>query len=218
MTRPPLPLALSAALLLGAPLAGCGGGDDVSDAEIEETGEPGVFGRMQEVTDAVEQMQEAAERGPAEPVNFRELRALLPEALDGMERTEAEGATQGMGGFSVSQAEATYETADGASEIDLSILDYGAVPTLGMMAPWALVDVDRETSTGYERTVRMGENKGLRKYDTETQDGEFSLVVADRFVVQVDGDNVTDEQIEAALRAVDLGALEGMRDVGRSSS
>lgn len=212
MTRLPLPLALCAALL-GAPLAGCGG-DDISDAEIEETGEPGLFGRAQEMAGAVERMQEAAERAPTEPVNFRDLRELLPETLDGMERTEAEGATQGMGGFTVSQAEATYEAEDGA-EIDVSILDYGAVPALGMMAPWAMMDVDRETSTGYERTIRMGENKGFRKYDTASERGEFNLVVADRFVVQVEGSGVSDDRIEAALRAVDLGALEDMRDVGR---
>lgn len=201
--------------LVALPLAGCGG--DASSDEIEDTGESGVFGQLQNMTEAVEEMQEAAEREPAEPVNFRDLRDTLPESLRGMERTEVEGATQGAMGFTISQADATYETPEGDADIDISVMDYGAVPAFGMMGAfaWASAEIDRETQTGYEKTIRMGENKGYREYDTETQDGQFSLFVAERFVVQVDGNNVTDDQIEAALRAVDLDALEGMRDVGR---
>ncbi|MEM1118328.1 MAG: transposase [Bacteroidota bacterium] len=202
--------------LIALPLAGCGG-DDASSEDIEDTGESGIFGQLQNMAEAAEEMQAAAERPPAEPVNFRELRETLPEALDGMERTNAEGATQGTMGFTISEAEATYETAEGEAEIDISVMDYGAVPTFGMMGAfaWAATEIDRETSTGYEKTIRMGENKGYREYDTERQSGQFSLFVAERFVVQVDGENVTDDQIEAALRAVDLDALEGMRDSGR---
>lgn len=209
MRRLPLLLALVA-----LPLAGCGG--DASSDDIEDTGESGVFGQLQNMERAVEEMQAAAEREPADPVNFRELRETLPEALSGMERTEAEGATQTTMGFSISEAEATYEVPEGNGRIDISVMDYGAVPALGMMGfAWTMTEIDRETSSGYEKTIRMGENKGFRKYDTEGQRGEFSLVIADRFIVQVDGRDVSDDQIEAALRAVDLDALEGMRDAGR---
>ena len=195
------------------PLAACGGGDDDFDGETEETGEPGMMGRLQEVQGAMEKMQEAAERPPAEPVNVRELRALLPESLDGMERTNAEGATQGAMGFSISEAEATYK---GDGEIDIKISDLGALPSLGMMGlGWTMADVDRETNSGYEPTLTLGGQRGYRKYDSETRDGEFSLAVAERFLVAVEGDNVDDDRIEAALRAVDLAALADMRDEGR---
>lgn len=201
--------------LLVFPLAACGGdAADAVDGEVEETGEPGVFGRVGELQDAAERMQEAAERAPAEPVNFRQLRDALPEDLDGMERTNVEGATQGAMGFSVSQAEATFE-GDGG-HIEISISDLGALPSMGLMGfGWTMADIDRETSTGYERTVTLGDNRGYREYDTATRDGEFSLAVAERFIVSVTGNDVDDAALEAALRAVDLRALAALRDEGR---
>ena len=211
-----LPL-LAALALVAAPLAGCGGSDDDYGGDVEDTGEPGLFGRAQEMAAAVEQMEEQANQAPAEPVDFRRLRDLLPESLAGLERTNAEGAKQGTMGFSVSEASADYGAGD--STVRVKITDMGAVPAMGMMgAAWTMTDVDRETDTGYEKTVRLGESKGYRTYDTDSRRGEFSLVVADRFLVNVTGRGVDDGDLEAALRAVDLGALAAMRDDGRQEA
>lgn len=208
-------LTLSLLTALTLPLTACGGDDSGDfDGDVEETGEPGMLGRVQEMQNAVEQMQEQAERPPAEPVNFRTLRDLLPDEAAGLAQTEVEGSTDGAMGFSISQVEATY--GEGESEIDVSIMDYGAIPSLGMMGlGWTMADIDRESGTTYERTVSFGGERGFRKYDSENRSGEFSLVVADRFVVQVEGDGVEDDDLEAALRAVDLSALSELRDEGR---
>lgn len=223
----PLSTAGRAALLtltLALPLAACGGDDaaPTSRDAIEDTGEPGLIGRARGMAAAAEQMQQAAERPPAEPVNFRVLRDLLPATLPGMERTSAEGATQGAMGFSISEAEATYTgtaTDDASPRIDIKITDGGALPSMAMMgAAWTMAEVDRETADGYEKTVTMGGNRGFRKYDTASRDGEFSLSVADRFLVVVTGTDVDDAAIEAALRTVDMGALNGMRDQGRPAA
>ena len=214
-----LPL-LAALALVAAPLAGCGGSDDDYGGEVEDTGEPGLFGRAQEMAAAVEQMEEKANQAPAEPVDFRRLRDLLPESLSsGLERTNIEGAKQGSMGFSVSEASADYAEPDGDASVEVKVTDMGAVPAMGMMgAAWTMTDVDRETATGYEKTVRLGESKGYRKYDADSRRGEFSLVVADRFLVNVTGSGVDDDQLEAALRAVDLSALAAMRDDGRQEA
>ena len=209
-----LPLAVALVLL---PLAGCGGSDDGYDGEVEETGAASVFGGARDMVAAVEEMEERAGQPPAEPVDFRRLRDLLPEALGTMGRTNAEGVKQGSMGFSVSEASADYGAGD--STVSVKITDMGAVPALGMMgAAWTMTDVDRETATGYEKTVRLGESKGYRKYDTDSRRGEFSLVVADRFLVEVTGRGVDDGDLEAALRTVDLAALAAMRDEGRQEA
>lgn len=208
-------------VLLALPLAACGGSSDdtSSDTEIEDTGEPSLFGRARGMAEAAEQMQAAAERPPADPVNFRVLRDLLPESLDGMERTDIEGASQGAMGFSISEAEATYKAPDEANRrIEIKISDFGALPSMAMMGmAWTMAEVDRESSTGYEKTVTMGGSRGFRKYNTERRSGEFSLAVADRFLVAVEGRNVDDAELERALRAVDLSALSDLRDEGRQA-
>ena len=207
-----LSLALLAILLL--PLAACGGDGGDFDGDVEETGEPGVLGRLGEMQSAVEKMQESAERAPAEPVNFRTLRELLPQEAVGLAQTNVEGSTDGAMGFSISQVEATY--GEGDAEIDLSILDYGAIPSMAMMGlGWTMADIDRESGSTYERTVTFGGERGYRTYDSERRSGEFNLLVADRFVVQVEGSGVDDDDLEAALRAVDLSGLADLRDEGR---
>ena len=132
-----------------------------------------------------------------------------------MEQGEVEGATDGAMGFSISRVTATYPGADG-EQIEIGIMDYGALPSMGMMGlGWTLADVDRESGSSYERTVTFGGERGYRTYDSEAREGEFSLSVADRFHVQVSGEGVDDEALEEALRAVDLSALADLRDEGR---
>ena len=210
-----MPYRLALAALLVFPLSACGGSDAESfDGEVEETGSPGVLGQLSGMKDAVDEMQAAADRPLAEPVNFRELRELLPAEIRGAERADVEGSTDGAMGFSVSQVAAAY--ASDGSEYDVKIMDYGALPSMGMMGlGWTMAQVDRESGSTYERTVTFGGQKGLRTYDSEARSGEFNLVVADRFLVEVTGTGVDDADLEAALRAVDLAALAAMKDAGR---
>ncbi len=212
----PIRLAFTFLAALTLPLAACGGDDGGDfDGDVEETGQPGVLGRVQEFQNAAEKIQESAERAPAEPVNFRTLRELLPASVGPMEQGEVEGSTDGAMGFSISQVEAAYPGPDGA-RIDVSIMDYGAIPSMAMMGlGWTMADIDREAGSTYERTVTFGGQRGYRSYDSDARSGEFSLVVADRFHVEVSGTGVSDDDLEAALRAVDLAGLAGLRDEGR---
>ena len=150
-----------------------------------------------------------------EPVDFRELKNLLPEDLSGMKRTSSEGQTSGAMGFTVSNAEARYESEEG-SNIKVSITDMGAVAGVAAMATyaWALAEIDRETESGYERTMTMGGHRGYEKYDRESKSGEMSLLVAGRFVVEVEGYAVSVDALKDALGKVDVGKLEGMKNVG----
>jgi len=208
---------LAFALALTFSLTACGGGgnDDDFDGDVEEASETGVLGRMGQMRDAMEQMQEQADRPPAEPINFRELREHLPAEIDGIAQGETEGSTDGFGGFSISKAGAEY-TADDNRKFDVTITDLGALPSAAMFGlGWTMADIDRESGTTSERTVTLGGNRGYRKYDAEARDGEFSLFVADRFHVQVKGSGVDEDAIEAALRSVDLAGLAARRDEGR---
>ena len=158
-----------------------------------------------------------AAAGPVakEPVDFRDLKALMPEDLSGMRRTSSDGEKAGAMGFIVSNAQARYEAEDGG-RITVKITDMGAVAGVAAMAgyAWAMAEIDRETESGYERTVTIGGHRGYEKYNREGKSGEVSLLVANRFVVEIDGDGITMEALKAAVDKVDLGKLESMKSVG----
>ncbi len=209
---------------LALSLTACGG-DDVSSDSVENTGGPKTgIGQAMEgmgaLKDMAEQMEEAANTAPAEPVNHRVLAEMLPEEAAGFAQTETSGETNSMGGaYSISERSATYQTEGEDGRIVLKVMDLGGLPSVAMFgAPWAMMDVDKETGTSYERTITYQDHRGYRKYDTERRGGELSVLVAGRYIVTVTGRDVEDEQMEEALQAVDTRRLEGMKDEGRPAS
>jgi hypothetical protein len=216
------PLLLVSALVL-LPLAGCGGGAD------EPAADEGPLSGLQRMGEAAERMGEAAEEmeraqreggTPAEPVDFRRLREMMPEEVAGLPRTNVEGAREGFSGMNVAHATARYEgpaDADGRTPyVELKVTDLGGVAMAAMMgAAWTMAEVDRESDRDYERTTRLDGHPAFEKYDRQDRSGDFQVLVADRFLVQATGAGVADDQLRDAVRAVDLGRLEGMRDEGR---
>lgn len=151
----------------------------------------------------------------AEAVDFRELKALLPDDLAGMKRSNAEGEKTSAMGFTISKAEARYEGDNNAS-VQITITDVGAMAGVAAMATyaWAAGTVDRETESSYEKSVTIEGYKGYEKYDRQSNSGEVQVLVAGRFVVEVDGNNMPMDGIKAALEKLDLGKLESMKNVG----
>jgi hypothetical protein len=150
-----------------------------------------------------------------EAVDFRELKALLPEELPGMRRTSAEGQKNSAMGFTLSTAEARYES-EGGGRIHLTITDAGAMAgmaAMGMYA-WAGVEIDQEDEDGYEKTTTLNGRRGYEKYNRSSNSGQVSLMVGGRFIVELDGDDVSMDDIKSALDRVDLDKLEGMKGVG----
>jgi hypothetical protein len=212
MTRPLLLIPF----LLAFPLAACGGNED------GPTADDGPLSGLQRMGEAAEEMERAQRDGrpPAEPVDFRQLREMLPEQVVGLARTSVEGAREGFGGMNVAHATAEYDgeaAADGqAPHLELKVTDLGGVAMAAMMgAAWTMAEVDRESERDYERTTRLSGHPAFEKYDREDRSGDFQVLVADRFLVQATGRGVTDDQLRDALRAVDFDRLEGMRDEGR---
>jgi hypothetical protein len=187
---------------------------------------------------ASKQMQEAAKSGTAnvgdamaamgaaisgaaaggkkvETVPYQELKALLPESLPGMKRTDASGERNSAMGMTISNAEGRYQSEDGKSAT-IKITDIGSMTGLaGMTAyAWARVDVDRESETGYEKTSTFNGYKSHEKYNKQSKYGEISVLVGDRFVVEVDGNDVDMDAIKATLGKVDLGKLNSMKGQG----
>ncbi len=152
-----------------------------------------------------------------EPVDFRQLTAILPASLPGRERTNAGGEKSRVMGMGTSQAQGEYRAEDGQSQIDITINDLGSVRGIGMFGfNWLMVDVDKATDQGYERTLKYEGNPAYEKFEqgSDWSRGQMSVFVADRFVVTVEGNGVSEAEIKDALGRVNLRRLEAMRDEG----
>ena len=61
---------------------------------------------------------------------------------------------------------------------------------------------------GYERTTLIDGHKAYEKYDGRSETGEISIIVEDRFIVNIKGDNIREKDLQTALRKLDLSGLE----------
>jgi hypothetical protein len=150
------------------------------------------------------------------PVDFRDLKALLPENLGSIKRTNIEGERTAAMGMNISTASADYADQENSQSIDLKITDLGSVSGISGLAAygWYMVDIDKETETGYEKTMTYKGYKGYEKFNNQYKSGELSLLVAKRFVVEANGNNVDMDQLKTALNLIDLGKLDSWKDFG----
>jgi hypothetical protein len=144
-----------------------------------------------------------------QPVDFHELKAMLPAALPGMQRSEASGQSGEAMGMKGSSAKAQYS--DGANaRISIEIVDLGSMSGLAALAGKFDPNVEKETDTGYERTRRVDGQLVHERYDRRAKNGEVGVIVASRFSVNVEGSGVDPTALAGALKAIDLSTLEAM--------
>ena len=171
--------------------------------------------------DAFQKLREAAGGGKVvQAVDFRELKPMLPETMDGMETDGVKGSQSRQMGVSTSKAEGVYR-ADGEQRqrLTIAISDMGTMSGLSSLAQrvQGFTESEVETSNSYERPTEVGGYKGrekFRSYDNGGSSGSVTFMVAERFQVEVDGRNVPMEKIKEAALAVNLSGLEGMKEKG----
>ena len=199
-------LILSLTLASAICLMSCGGNKE--DEEAKDEAKTGVEA-LQQLADKAKDM---GDKKTVDPVDFRDLKALLPETTANLKRTEATGEKTGAMGFTVSMAKGQY-SGEGDASISIEIVDTGGIAGMATMAmaAWTMADIDKETTTGYEKTTKIEGFKAFEKYDNEGKDGEINVLVADRFVVNVHGNNVTVDQMKESLKDIDLSKLTDLK-------
>jgi hypothetical protein len=148
--------------------------------------------------------------GQAALVDFRALKALLPGDLAGLARKSASGEKAGAMGFGVSKAEGTYQ-GSGGSRLDVRLLDGGAMATLAGAVGLMGMEIDKETDDGYERTTKIDGWKALEKYDGRSKRGEVKVFVGGRYLVEIDGEQVTPEIMKKAIADLDFAHLAALK-------
>ena len=166
------------------------------------------------LTDAVKELEKSVNKlqdgEKVEVANFRELKKLMPEEINGMKRKSNTGQKTGAMGFNVSNAEAKFE--DGDRRMEINIVDIGGMgAAMAGMAAWTMVEIDKETENGYERTTTIDGNKAFEKYDSRRKRGEVSVILNNRFIVTIKGRNVEIKDMKAALDELDFDELEELQ-------
>ena len=149
---------------------------------------------------------EAGKDLPSVPADT--LKALLPGAVAGFERTSLETSSGGAGGMSMSVATGDYQK-DGAS-FRLAVTDLGGMAGLASMASAVNAQSSSETQTGYEKTSTIGGRLTQEEWDREAKSGRYSVVVGERFSVEANGNADSVDVLKQAVASVDAGRLEGL--------
>jgi len=158
-----------------------------------------------------------AERPPAAGDGWerehRRLKDLLPAKLLGCARTSARSESTDALGIGVSLAEADYEGAEAPSSPRQKLLvrftDARRLGSLkGATAALAEPEIDKQTEDGFEKTTTFQGRKAYERYVRSRRQGEIHVVVADRFLVELAGEDVTLEELRAALQELDVARLE----------
>lgn len=165
----------------------------------------------------MKQMGESLTEGKkVEPVDFRELKALYPESINGMKRTNSSGEKTAAFNMNISHAEADYSSEDGSKSFDINITDMGNMSGLTQMAAygWAMGEFDRETDSGYEKTTNFSGYKAYEEYNNEGKYGKLQVLVSSRFIVEASGNNISMDELKSALGQIDLSKLESWKNFG----
>jgi len=201
----------------GMLLMGCGGGkaeaDHDAETETEEHTSVGdVVGGLKNMKTLADQADgmEALQKKLTDltPLENDQLKAMLPEELLGIKRS-AFAVGDGAAYMKIKTAEATYKKSDGSGSIELSIMDgageVGAsVVALQYMA--LSVDSEKETADGFEKNIAWNGHRAhleQRKNGDEV-DTELSYLVDDRFLVKLEGEHVSVEDLQKAAATLDV--------------
>ena len=92
----------------------------------------------------------------------------------------------------------------------VEVLDLGAAGALAGMAGAFNMKSSKETATGYEKVGKVDGRLTMEEYDRTSRHGEYSVLVAERFMVQAKGDDVNMDDLKGAVNAVGIARLEGL--------
>ena len=134
------------------------------------------------------------------------LKGYLPDSIAGYSRGNIEANSAGIGGYTGSNAQAEYS--NGAAHMTVTVTDIAAAGGFAAMAGALGIESSKETATGYEKVGKVDGRLTTEEWDTKSKNGKFGVLVADRFMVEADGQGGDMSDLKAAVAAVGPDKLE----------
>ncbi len=204
-------------LMAASVLVACGGHEEPeNDEDFEDAvSAMGALGSaaasMMEADEAMsEEQKEAVENIEKNLINYKELKAALPDEVNGFEKTDEDGETVKMGAFSISQASKTYQSGD--KRLHVEIVDY-ALGTAMLKAATAMGMMEMESDDEYLKTLDFGDGiKGWEEYSKPAKSSKVTLVLNDRILLSIEVDNADPEDAVEVAEDLDLEDIKDLSD------
>ena len=133
---------------------------------------------------------------------------ILPEAPAGWTAEKAEGSSDDVGGFKITNVHRDYKKGDApdAPTTSISILDSVANPDYveATSNGWKQTS---ETPEGYSKSVEIEGNLGFEAYDKDQKQASLWVMVAKRYFVEVQLQNQDPKDLQDWIKRVDLKKL-----------
>ncbi len=181
--------------------------------------EPGLLDAIEGISD-LNKMAKEAEKIEEEneklltttPISNEVLKNILPESLLGYQRKKFSVGNQFMP--DVAMGEAEYENENG-DQISLSVMD-GAGETGSAMITLARLgfarDFEEQSDRGYKKSTTINGYKAVEEVEkddySDIENTKIDLMVTNRFLISIEGENISVNQLKKAVSELDLKSLE----------
>src|SRR6266403_1193148 len=137
---------------------------------------------------------------------------LLPEPLAGWTAEKAEGSSDDVGGFKITNVHRDYKKGDAADAptAAISIIDSVASPDYVEVAT-AGWDKNNETPDGYAKPVTIDGSPGREDYDKERKHASLWVMVAKRYFIEIELQNLDPKELQEWIKRVDLKKLSEIK-------
>ncbi len=144
----------------------------------------------------------------AEPADYQKLLPILPEPPEGWKAEPAEGSTDNLGETQITTVHRDYVKGEGeaTATTSISILDSFANPDYvgATTAAWTANTTDAE---GYTKSITIDDLPGFETFENEGKHGTLWLVIARRYILQIETTLQEPTQLQDWLKRIDLKKL-----------
>lgn len=186
-------------------LAGCK--DNPVSKKIQETRDAvtNTTSAVEEINKMQDDIQKLQDK---EPLSNEELKAWLPDEVNGMKRISFKAGQAGM--VNISSIEATYANDDKSKKFSINIVDgagqMGAAATAGIRLVLSQ-EFEEEDENGSRKTVNKNGSKAIEEYRSDNNDSKIQLLESNRFYLEATGKNMDLDETWDAIDAIDLDQL-----------
>jgi hypothetical protein len=146
---------------------------------------------------------------PVDPVSFRELQTAFGD-LAGWEKGKLTGERM-TSPVNYSVAKVSYSKGDARIDEEISDSAFNQM----LLVPFSMfltTGYEKETEDGYEKSAKVGEYPGFEKWNKASKSGELTAIVNKRFIVQVNGREISDPKVlQDAMASIDLKKLASLK-------